>query len=104
MRPWRFKDANSKLIEVVTFGDVDAEKRVDDNLVEILKMKFYQDLCENLQYKLNPRVRCAFGNVSTCVGVGRSTTIIRRTIFSVLIFLFRKLRHLIESLGESTEL
>ena len=48
MRPWRFKDANSKLIEVVTFGDVDAEKRVDDNLVEILKMKFYQDLCENL--------------------------------------------------------
>ena len=76
-------------------------------------MKFDQDLCKNLQYdlykllwlpELNPQVRCAFGNVSTYVGVGRSTTIIRRTIFSVLIFLFRKLRHLIESLGESTEL
>ena len=43
MRPWRVKDANSKPIEVVTFGDVDAEKRVDDNLVEILKMKGAQD-------------------------------------------------------------
>ena len=29
MRPWRVKDANSKPIEVVTFGDVDAEKRRD---------------------------------------------------------------------------
>ena len=26
-------------------------------------MKFDQDLCLNLWYKLNPRVRCAFGNV-----------------------------------------
>ena len=43
-------------------------------LVEILKMKFDQDLCLNLWYdlkkllwqdELNPRVRCAFGNVST---------------------------------------
>ena len=32
-------------------------------LVEILKMKFDQDLCLNLWYELNPRVRCAFGNV-----------------------------------------
>ena len=32
-------------------------------LVEILKMKFDQDLCKNLWYELNPRVRCAFGNV-----------------------------------------
>ena len=32
-------------------------------LVEILKMKFDQDLYKNLQYELNPRVRCAFGNV-----------------------------------------
>ena len=29
MRPWRVKDANSKPIEVVTFGDVDAEKHRD---------------------------------------------------------------------------
>ena len=27
-------------------------------------MKFDQDLCLNLRYELNPRVRCAFGNVS----------------------------------------
>ena len=42
-------------------------------LVEILKMKCDQDLCLNLWYdfkkllwqdELNPRVRCAFGNVS----------------------------------------
>ena len=31
--------------------------------VEILKMKFDQNLCLNLWYELNPRVRCAFGNV-----------------------------------------
>ena len=27
-------------------------------------MKFDQDSCENLWFELNPRVRCAFGNVS----------------------------------------
>ena len=32
-------------------------------LIEILKMKFDQDLCKTLWYELNPRVRCAFGNV-----------------------------------------
>ena len=32
-------------------------------LVETLMMKFDQDLCLNLWYELNPRVRCAFGNV-----------------------------------------
>ena len=32
-------------------------------MVEILKMEFDQDLCENLGYELNPRVCCAFGNV-----------------------------------------
>ena len=26
---------------------------------------FDQDLCNNLRYELNPRVRCAFGNVSS---------------------------------------
>ena len=28
---------------------------------------FDQDLCNNLWYELNPRVRCAFGNVCICV-------------------------------------
>ena len=32
-------------------------------MIEILKLKFDQDLCKNLWYELNPRVRCAFGNV-----------------------------------------
>ena len=63
--------ANSKLVEVVTIADVDAEKRVDDSLfrfslvkcwclVEILKLilgrdsadGFYQDLFKNLWYDL----------------------------------------------------
>ena len=30
-----FEDANSKLVEVVTVADVDAEKRVSDSLVQI---------------------------------------------------------------------
>ena len=35
------EDANSKLVEVVTVADnVDAEKRVDDKLVQIWKLKF----------------------------------------------------------------
>ena len=34
------EDANSKLVEVVTVADVDAEKRVDDILVQIWKLKF----------------------------------------------------------------
>ena len=32
-------------------------------LVKILKMKYDQDLCLSLWDELNPRVRCAFGNV-----------------------------------------
>ena len=32
--------ANSKLVEVVTVADVNAEKRVDDSLVKIWKLKF----------------------------------------------------------------
>ena len=34
------EDANSKLSEVVTVADVDSEKRVDDSLVQIWKLKF----------------------------------------------------------------
>ena len=33
-------DANSKLVEVVTVADVDAEKCVDDSLVQIWKLRF----------------------------------------------------------------
>ena len=37
----------------------------DLDLIKILKMEFDQDMCNNLWYELNPRVRCAFGNVFT---------------------------------------
>ena len=36
------EDANSKLVEVVTVAD--DEKRVDDSLVQIWKLKFVQTL------------------------------------------------------------
>ena len=36
------EDGNSKLVEVVTVADVDAEKRVDDSLVQIWRLKFGQ--------------------------------------------------------------
>ena len=38
-----FEDANSKLRDVVSVADVDAEERVDDSLVEILKLMFWRD-------------------------------------------------------------
>ena len=34
------EDDNSKLVEVVTVFDVDDEKRVDNSLVQIWKVKF----------------------------------------------------------------
>ena len=34
------KDANSKLVEVVTVAHVDDEKRVDNSFVHIWKVKF----------------------------------------------------------------
>ena len=35
-----FEDASSKIVEVVTVADVDAEKHVDDRLMQIWKLKF----------------------------------------------------------------
>ena len=38
------EDANSKLLDVVSVADdVDTEERVDNSLVEILKLKFGRD-------------------------------------------------------------
>ena len=34
------EDANSKLVEIVIIADVDVEKRLDDSLVQIWKLKF----------------------------------------------------------------
>ena len=36
--------ASSKLVEVVTVADVNAEKRFDDSLVQIWKLNFVQTL------------------------------------------------------------
>ena len=38
-----FEDANSKLLDVVSVADVDAEERVSDSLVEILKLRLEGD-------------------------------------------------------------
>ena len=36
----RCEDANSKPVEVVTIADVNAEKRIDDSLMQIWKLRF----------------------------------------------------------------
>ena len=38
-----FEDAKSKLLDVVSIADVEAEERVDDGLVEILKLRFVKE-------------------------------------------------------------
>ena len=38
-----FEEANSKLLDVVSVADVDADECVDNSLVEILKLKFGRD-------------------------------------------------------------
>ena len=38
-----FENANSKLLDIVSVTDIDAEERVDDGLVDILKLKFGRD-------------------------------------------------------------
>ena len=54
----RCEDANSKLVEVVTVVDVDDEKRVDNSLVQIWKLKFGHKakFCSDLQHKFWSRI------------------------------------------------
>ena len=52
------KDVNSKLVEVVTVADVDAEKCVDDNLVQIWNLKFGHEInffCPDFEHKVCSR-------------------------------------------------
>ena len=53
------EDANSKLVEFITDADVDAEKRVEDSLVQIWKLKFVQTLSTKLgqDYKVEAQAR-----------------------------------------------
>ena len=48
------EDANSKLVEVVTVGNVDTEKRVDDSLMQIWKLKFGHEckFCSDFEHKV----------------------------------------------------
>ena len=39
-----FEDANSKLLDNVSVAVVDAEERVDESLVKILKLRFGKNL------------------------------------------------------------
>ena len=38
-----FEDAYSKLLDIVSVADVDAEERVDDHLLEILRLRLEKD-------------------------------------------------------------
>ena len=70
--PLAWEGANSKLVLVVTVADVDAEKRVDDSLVQIWKLKFghkvnflfrlwAQDFVKILKVNLGTILRLKFG-------------------------------------------
>ena len=44
-----FEDANSKLLDVVSVADVDAEEGIDNSLVEILNLNFGLSLVKTLK-------------------------------------------------------
>ena len=56
--PLPCKDANSKLVEVVTVADVDDEKRFDDSFMQFWKLKFGHKakFCSHFEHKVWPRV------------------------------------------------
>ena len=71
-----------KILKLKFYGEADVWSRFWSwCLVEILKMKFDQELCLNLWYEINPRVRCASGdvfismtyNVNQCKNIKRAT-------------------------------
>ena len=47
------EDGNSKLVEVVTVVEVDDEKRVDNSLVQIWKVKFDHKVCSDFKDKVS---------------------------------------------------
>ena len=46
-----FEDAYSKLLDIVGVADVDAEERVDDHLLEILRLRLEKDFETKLMFK-----------------------------------------------------
>ena len=55
-----FEDANSKLLDVVSVADVDAKERVDNSLVEIMKLKFEEILKLNI-CQVSKQIFCQSG-------------------------------------------
>ena len=50
------EDANSKLVELITVADVVAEKRFDDSLVQISKLKVIKsNSCPDFEHKVCSR-------------------------------------------------
>ena len=56
------------------------ERTVESRAVFSLSEISNKDLCKNLWYVLNPRVRCAFGNVSNMFRKSQKRVIISRTL------------------------
>ena len=56
------EDANSKLVEVVTVADVDAEDRVGNSLLQIWKLRFaHKQLREyRIEYRSKPEISKLF--------------------------------------------
>ena len=52
------EDANSKLVDVVTFADVDAEDRVRKSLLQIWELRFGHNakLCSDFEQKIWSRI------------------------------------------------
>ena len=55
-----FEDANSKLLVAISDADVDDEERVDDSLVEILKLRFGRDFGHDIEAQIWPRFSSIF--------------------------------------------
>ena len=55
-----FEDTNSKLLDVVSVADVDAKERVDNSLVEIMKLKFEEILKLNI-CQVSKQIFCQSG-------------------------------------------
>ena len=49
------EDANSKLVDVITDADFDDEEHVSNSLVEILKLIFRLQFCQDFEAEVWPR-------------------------------------------------
>ena len=64
-----FEDANSKLLDVVSVADVDAEECVDDSLVKILKLRFVEIWNLNFNHEIEAEVLSRFSSISLVKGL-----------------------------------